>query len=493
MDSVGVSGSNMLDTRLSRRAIDCLDLVFKCSYTYTAGGNSRQGQQHISSFVASRYTDQLEIHSSSSTSSMQIIPEEDSVITPSGLTPLTHESRASSSASILSLTDVVSESTSSLRTSQVLECLNTALISNSGSSRANHLFSFEEPAVLTDRRFSSIDKPQRVVDSMSSFLSVRSLTLSDVSSTFFLLASTGPAGKSQRRAQHQTSGDKESGAMSTSAGSGSEGAMSEATNDGDREDVASGVDEARTLSVEGASDAGWIPDSVSDIGIVHNASLLPQATIEDSTGATIYLHAPFSSVLVSNCINCDIVLGAVAHVVHLQGCENVRLTSASSKVLLRNCRDCTIYSSSLAHSVTNGDCRGLVFAPHNTSYRSLSKHLQMTGLLRLTETPTSGSISAGVSNWDMHYDDEDGADGSADNTLTLGSLFWSYICDVATCVDSPLTASSPTGYAIDAAGPGRGDASSAQYRTFPKPPEVSMISVIIYFAYMYVLIYRLYT
>lgn len=475
LGSGGISGSSILDARLSHRAVDCLDLVLKCSYTYTAGGNSRQGQQRLSSFVASRCNDILEMHSSSSTSSIQIIPVEDSIIPPTGLTPLTLESRASSSASVLSMTDVLSESpgAAALHTSQVLECLDAALVSSSSYSRSNHQFNFEEPLLSTDRRFSSIDKPQRVVDPMSSFLSIRSITLSDVSTTFFLLASTGPAGKSQRRAQQQTSGDKDSGAMSTSAGSGSEGAMSEATHDGDGEDSMSCFDETRASSIEGngIDIAGWIPGSISDLGSVPNSLLLPQATIEDSTGATVYLLAPFSSVLISNCINCDVVLGAVAHVVHLLGCENVRLTSASCKVLLRNCRDCIIYSSSLAHSVTNGDCRGLVFAPHNTNYRSLSRHLQMAGLLRLTQPSISGSISVGGENWDMNYDDGDSAEGSADNTLTLGSLFWSYICDVATCVDSPLTASSPTGYAIDAAGPGRGDMSSAQYRTFPKPPE----------------------
>jgi hypothetical protein len=50
---------------------------------------------------------------------------------------------------------------------------------------------------------------------------------------------------------------------------------------------------------------------------------------------------------------------------------------------------------------------------------------------------------------------------------------WTRICDVSTCVECPVTASSPTGYAVDAAGPGKmGEVTC--FRSFPKPSEVKM-------------------
>jgi hypothetical protein len=396
----------------------------------------------------------IELQSSSSTSSMV---EEEALDIRNGDLP---ELRASPF-----------DEAQSLRASHVFDCLEAALAMNSTKSQGQGHFAFEEPYATSDRRYAAVDRPVRILEQISSFVSHSSLVLSDISSTFFLLASAGPAGK-RRNEQSSRLHAADSGAMSTSAGSGSEGHMSEGSNevDGAADDGMSGVDEPR-MSLGAESDAGWIPSADTSSAVAsfssRRAKALPQLTVEDSTAGTIYLLAPFSSAMVVNCFNCDIVVGAVANVLHLQGCENVRITVAAGKVLLRNCKDCTVYSSTLAHSVTSGDSRGLMFAPHNTSYQSMQRHLEMAGLFCLIEK----SQCAG-------YDHEDVQQADTSIETAFGGMFWSRVCDVATCVECPTTASSPSGYAIDAAGPrlGLSRGGAALYRAFPSPPEVTRIS-----------------
>lgn len=236
--------------------------------------------------------------------------------------------------------------------------------------------------------------------------------------------------------------------------------MSECDHDTDDGGVMSGIEDTAAIE-SGASHCreafpgprGAEDQSTDWVQKPHPSAVptLPQLHIEACTGATILLLAPFSTATVSNCVNCEIVIGAVSRVVHVIGCEGVKLTVASGKIMIRNCRDCVFSSASLSQIVISGDSRGLAFGPHNACYRHLRDHLHTAGLDRI------------------HYLSHEMSRDDSGNEFDEGWVSaWSRICDVTTCLESPVAASSPTGYAIDAAG---SMSESMIHRTLPQPPE----------------------
>ena len=78
----------------------------------------------------------------------------------------------------------------------------------------------------------------------------------------------------------------------------------------------------------------------------------------------------------------------------------------------------------------------------------------------------SGGMSQGDSD-DCGYADEAFEDDNDEFSV------WSQLCDVTTCIESPVTANSPTGYALDAAGTMQSSTEISSYmnRNLPKPPE----------------------
>lgn len=86
---------------------------------------------------------------------------------------------------------------------------------------------------------------------------------------------------------------------------------------------------------------------------------------------------------------------------------------------------------------------------------------------RTVSSSTTGGDLLGETNDNNLYDDELYQDD--------GDVYsvWSKLCDVTTCIESPITANSPTGYAIDAAGAMQTSADGSSYmsRDLPKPPE----------------------
>ena len=77
--------------------------------------------------------------------------------------------------------------------------------------------------------------------------------------------------------------------------------------------------------------------------------------------AHLFLLSPYAFASVSSCSDSEIVLGAVAGVVVMSGCERVQLTVACRKLILWNCRDCDIRVATLTPSIVSGDSRGLTF------------------------------------------------------------------------------------------------------------------------------------
>ena len=75
----------------------------------------------------------------------------------------------------------------------------------------------------------------------------------------------------------------------------------------------------------------------------------------------LYLLSPYTFASVSSCSDSEVVLGAVAGVVVMSGCERVQLTVACRKLILWNCKDCDLKVATLTPTIVSGDCRGLTF------------------------------------------------------------------------------------------------------------------------------------
>jgi hypothetical protein len=219
----------------------------------------------------------------------------------------------------------------------------------------------------------------KILEQFSSFLDTTSVTISDMDTTFVFIVSSGPSSGGRNKLKIQTdlcseTGKKSqpevnigiasgcaSGAMSTTSGGGSESeAMSEATVDHfDAEDAMSGLDEPSRPPSESALNAASVyntsPENRSWISTFERQStsshMLPQLVVDNCSSGTIYLLAPFLFGVITNCSNCEIVVGAVAHVLHLQECDGVRLTVAAGKVVIRNCRDCSVFSAALSQVI----------------------------------------------------------------------------------------------------------------------------------------------
>ena len=191
------------------------------------------------------------------------------------------------------------------------------------------------------------------------------------------------------------------------------------------------------LKLQQQSDSSSYPGCAS--------SVLRPALVHGCTRMTIYLLGAYSTLTVSSCVDCEIVVGAVSGFVMMNACERVHITVACRKMILWSCHDCEIKIATLTPTILSGDCRGLVFGksisatavvesqmycvlvvtltigPFNTTYRLLRVHLR---LAQLTNLMSSAHITSGQNCWHEVY-------------------------DVGTCVDTPSvsppgsTASSP--------------------------------------------------
>lgn len=86
---------------------------------------------------------------------------------------------------------------------------------------------------------------------------------------------------------------------------------------------------------------------------------LPPLYVQSCSGTNLYLLGAYSSVSVTNCIGCEIVIGAVHGVVRLVGCEKVRVTVACRKLVVVNCSDCTINVACVKPTVLVGENKAL--------------------------------------------------------------------------------------------------------------------------------------
>ena len=101
----------------------------------------------------------------------------------------------------------------------------------------------------------------------------------------------------------------------------------------------------------------------------------PCAKITDCADSIIYLLEPYHYVSIVGCVDCVIVVGAVARSLRVEGCERVTLMCAAKRVTVRSCFDCNFHLGVLTQPLFVGDNRKCVLAPYNTFYEHLGEHL----------------------------------------------------------------------------------------------------------------------
>lgn len=101
----------------------------------------------------------------------------------------------------------------------------------------------------------------------------------------------------------------------------------------------------------------------------------PCAKITDCTDSIIYLLEPYHYLSVVGCVDCVIVVGAVARSALVEACERVTLICASKRVAVRSCFECTFHLGIMNQPMFVGDNRKCVLAPYNTFYEHLGEHL----------------------------------------------------------------------------------------------------------------------
>jgi hypothetical protein len=173
----------------------------------------------------------------------------------------------------------------------------------------------------------------------------------------------------------------------------------------------------------------------------------------------IFLLSTYATANINNIVDSEIYLGAVAGVVTVTDCSNMKLTVACRKLIMRHCCNCQIFIATMTPTLIISDCDNLTFGtilrhsldrsltvfylsgPHNISYKSLEFHLMAANLNDLI------TAQASLSSKDYSNEENRNFRGSDEDERNL----WNIICDVGECIESSATVSSPTGYAIDAA------------------------------------------
>ncbi len=95
--------------------------------------------------------------------------------------------------------------------------------------------------------------------------------------------------------------------------------------------------------------------------MLHPELTLPQMFLSECKGALLYLVSPYYSASLTNCEDCEIVIGAVFGAVIVNGCERLKITCACRKLIVLNCLECEFNVATLSTTIIGGDSRGLTF------------------------------------------------------------------------------------------------------------------------------------
>ena len=91
------------------------------------------------------------------------------------------------------------------------------------------------------------------------------------------------------------------------------------------------------------------------------AGSLPSLSITASQGGYMHFLSSYSCASITNCSDCEIVIGAVSGAVVLNSCERIKLTVACKKLIVQNSLECDLSIATLSASVIAGDSRSLIF------------------------------------------------------------------------------------------------------------------------------------
>jgi hypothetical protein len=83
--------------------------------------------------------------------------------------------------------------------------------------------------------------------------------------------------------------------------------------------------------------------------------------ITGCSSAHIYLLGPFLSLTISQCVDCEIMVGAVGGAVVLHACDRLILTTITRKLVAVSSQDCRFNIATLTPSLLAGDCKNIVF------------------------------------------------------------------------------------------------------------------------------------
>lgn len=102
--------------------------------------------------------------------------------------------------------------------------------------------------------------------------------------------------------------------------------------------------------------------------------------IQNCRESIMYLLAPLKAVQVEKCSHCQLVLGAVETAVTVSNCDSVVIITACRRLHVSSSSLCTFHLLTSTRPVIFPPSHDLTFAPYNTHYPSLEKHMDQCGL-----------------------------------------------------------------------------------------------------------------
>jgi TBCC domain-containing protein 1 len=144
----------------------------------------------------------------------------------------------------------------------------------------------------------------------------------------------------------------------------------------------------------------------------------PCAKIIDCTESVIYLLEPYDYVSIVGCVDCVIVVGAIARSLHVEACERVTLMCATKRSIVRSCFDCTFHLGIVHQPIFIGDNRKCVLAPYNTFYERLEEHLAAARLAPVACNAWDRPVVLGA---DVTIHDSSGSSKSSPDVVRISS------------------------------------------------------------------------
>jgi TBCC domain-containing protein 1 len=102
--------------------------------------------------------------------------------------------------------------------------------------------------------------------------------------------------------------------------------------------------------------------------------------IDNCRSSRIYLLAPMKSVHVERCSHCLLVVGAVEMSLTISNCDSLEVVAACRRLHVSSCSLCNFHLLTVTRPVIGPPSHQLTFAPYNTHYPQLGKHLEQCGL-----------------------------------------------------------------------------------------------------------------